>query len=204
MVNYNKKINLLLDFLKKQPIVDRIYVVGSVAEGKKNPGDLDILVDFSDKTVNNFDPKQISFLLQIGHRRFTKVEGLFDPFVLIGKRLIVRNDSSTDWQRAKNAKELLRSFQSSKKKLKDVNRLPETLEEDKNSAATVNDTITNKVRFYWARPKTRNWSDLTGGDVIVPKSVWMPVKIFNRSVYLFGTDKEFNINNFVFGNEINH
>jgi len=96
------RIIAILRWLKKQSFADRVLVVGSVAHGKPDPGDLDIVVDVQSVTTDNELWKIGSRLLYVA--RLPKYYGLFDPFLLLSNGLWVRNDEATDWEKSKLCK----------------------------------------------------------------------------------------------------
>ena len=84
----------------------RIHVFGSAAAGKARPGDVDALVDFSDWSGSVLDPyaiPQAGLLLAVGRQFY----GSFDPFVLVGPHLYVRDDACAGWTGARHARSIL-------------------------------------------------------------------------------------------------
>ena len=97
---YLLKIIAILRWLKKQSFADRVLVVGSVARGKPDPGDLDIVVDVRPLFLSHNETWRIgSRLLTVA--RHPKYYGLFDPFLLTGNGLFARNDYANGWERSK-------------------------------------------------------------------------------------------------------
>lgn len=103
-------INEIIQRCKESEWADQIVVFGSVARGSKTPGDLDIALDLTSMTFDDFVQNgvrsQVQFLLTLGHRKTFKFEGHFDPFVLLSDRTLVRDSSSTCWVDAKSAASL--------------------------------------------------------------------------------------------------
>lgn len=79
------------------PYASEIHVFGSYAGTKEKPVDIDVFIDLrgqSDQRIARYNE-----LLHVGARHY----GFLDPFLRTDAGLLVRNDTSTGWTRAKNA-----------------------------------------------------------------------------------------------------
>ena len=103
-VDLNESIDQLLTILRKSPWAGQIRIFGSVATGKTNPNDLDVIVDMRDRSSEDFINAS-AWLLSLARKFY----GQFDPFILTRNGLLVRNPEATDWVRAKHAKKILNS-----------------------------------------------------------------------------------------------
>lgn len=121
-----KKLNRLPDELK-----EHIYVFGSVARGNPNPGDLDIVLDFSTERytvkehgiVTGFaDMKKFSPVIKMLH---SAPYASFDPFIKFKDVLLCRNPDATHFIKAKNAKAMWVDMQKTMKPLSVISLYPE-------------------------------------------------------------------------------
>jgi len=97
----------VLENLETLPFKDKIRVFGSIAQGSKDPGDIDLFVDLRDQAF--VDDRQLQ-----PYRRLISIAGSqygwVDPFLMFENALFVRNDHATGWQRARNATALKKSM----------------------------------------------------------------------------------------------
>jgi len=88
---------------KLASLKDRTRVFGSVAAGDATPGDIDLMVDFSDYTGPEMWPTHVApdtaYLLGLAKKYY----GLVDVFVMVGNMLWVRSDDASSFILAKRA-----------------------------------------------------------------------------------------------------
>lgn len=117
-LKFNEQKNELLAKLKARSYAKDIIVFGSLARGKEFPGDIDVYLDQSTQSMDEFIySKTASELLWFSQKFY----GSFDPFVLVSKGfidgkaetlLITRNDYGTGWIKAKQARKILGDIQA--------------------------------------------------------------------------------------------
>lgn len=110
----NDRLNLILDALRDHPLAQRFHIAGSLAQGCRTPGDVDLVIDLRDRVFGTPGESTGRETLRL----FSDVlrlaggpnYGLLDPFCLFKDRLITRNDDATGWQYAANARALRASL----------------------------------------------------------------------------------------------
>jgi hypothetical protein len=116
-------IDKILDILKTNPkitpFIGRMKIFGSVAQSKENPGDVDIMLDYSDFKGRYYHPSEISGI-SIFLSLARKYYGSVDPFVKVGKLLYCRNDAATGWIEAKHARKIWLDSQKFGKNLNEL------------------------------------------------------------------------------------
>ena len=116
----NRVVDRLLRAISKTEFRDRILVFGSVAAGMDTPGDLDIAVDVRDVELK-FDDRALrpySGLLHLARRHY----GWFDPFVMFGDHLIVRDAEARGWTSSRSSGPMRRAILEAGVPLKEVMR----------------------------------------------------------------------------------
>lgn len=107
-------INTILAHCRDSEHVSKMRVFGSVARGADRPGDLDLVVELTHLSCNDFFKTgawaDFDFLLKFGYHKTFNLVGHFDPFIRLSDALLCRNDTSTDWAQAKNARALLKNI----------------------------------------------------------------------------------------------
>lgn len=114
-------IDQILIALSRHSLAHRIRIFGSVAAGSGAPRDVDAVVDLRALTRGEYlslDPQELELrpLLELGRRHY----GWLDPFVRFSDELVVRNDTSTAWVRAKNKGALINSIEGTSRPLADI------------------------------------------------------------------------------------
>ena len=105
---YQKIVHILKTNAKIKALHDRIKIFGSVADGKSNPGDIDLMVDFSDYNGSTiFPPNECSILLSLARKYY----GDIDIFVKVQNTLYCRNDYASGWELANHAKKIWKNSQ---------------------------------------------------------------------------------------------
>lgn len=110
----------LLRLLGALPIAAGIVVFGSVARGKKDPADIDIAYKLADGNLPSGsaspERQQLQRVLAMARSHYARL----DPFVISGKRLLVRNAEATGWEVARNATNMRESIAREGRPLLDV------------------------------------------------------------------------------------
>jgi hypothetical protein len=96
-----KTIEHLLGKLSQHPWAERIQVFGSVGRGDASPRDLDIVVNFRDRSIGAMQWDQpLHELIRLAKKHY----GWLDPFLNYRDALVVRNDNATSWIRSNNVR----------------------------------------------------------------------------------------------------
>ena len=117
MARKGTPVERVLSALRTDPAFDDLRnharIFGSVAAGKERPGDVDLMVDYSDRPGEPAKVPGASRLLALAREHY----GSFDPYIKTADGLFVRNDEATGWTKAKNAQEIWDESQKNGKPL---------------------------------------------------------------------------------------
>jgi hypothetical protein len=127
-LEHNASLNQVLSKLRTNAFANAMFVFGSVATGKESPGDVDVVVDmtaytlaFDPVTGTMFDPGvELAPLVKLMREC---PYGTLDVFVKFKDALLVRNNTSTGFVKAKQAKQLWISMQQTMRSLSEVANL---------------------------------------------------------------------------------
>lgn len=115
MERRDTRVNRLIKALSESNFSNKLIVFGSVAAGKLEPVDLDVVLDARDcecqRDAEIVYANEMNQLMGLAKRHY----GFLDPFVLTRRDLYVRNDVATGWQAARNKKGIKAAIESGKR-----------------------------------------------------------------------------------------